>query len=282
VVTDTGVEAHIEDGDEEVHGNRALAGRRSFRSARLQSGRGKENRRGDQMVGGMVAIDLVLGFVLSLLVAAASVRLRFLTPDGAAAATVVGTLTIGFGDWKFAALLVIYFVTSSILTRWQRPRKARAEPRAARNAAQVLANGSVAAGSAVVWGFSHSGVAAAAYAAAIAAATADTWATEVGLLSRRPPRLITTWRTVAPGVSGGVTFLGSAAALAGAGLIAGSARLLDVTVWIPWAAGIAGMTLDSLLGATAQDRRAGMTNDSVNFLTTLAAAVMGAALVLLR
>jgi uncharacterized membrane protein len=87
---------------------------------------------------------------------------------------------------------------------------------------------------------------------------------------------------VAPGVSGGVTFLGSAAALAGAGLIAGGARLLDVTVWIPWAAGIAGMAFDSLLGATVEDRRAGMTNDSVNFLTTLAAAVMAAALALLR
>jgi uncharacterized protein (TIGR00297 family) len=225
---------------------------------------------------------LALGFVLSLLVAAPSVRLRLLTSDGAAAAVIVGMLTVGFGGWGFATLLGIFFVTSSVLTRWHRPRKVRAEPRAARNAVQVLANGGVAACAAVVWGLSHSGVAAGAFAAAIAAATADTWATEVGLLSTRRPRLITTWHEVEPGVSGGVTFLGTASAVAGAGLIAGSARLLDVTAWIPWAAGIAGMALDSWLGAAAEGRRAGMTNDTVNFLTTLSAAAVGAGLALVR
>ena len=230
----------------------------------------------------MVAVDLALAFALSLLITVFSVRRRLLTPDGAGAAVVIGTLVIGCGNWWFGTLLGIFFVTSSVLTHWQRPRKARVEPRTARNALQVLANGSVAAATAVVWGASHSGIAAAAYAAALASATADTWATEVGLLSRRPPRLITTWRIVKPGASGGVTVLGSAAALAGAGLIAASARVLDVTVWIAWSAGLAGVVIDSLLGATVQDRRRGITNDTVNFLATLAAAVIGALLALRR
>jgi uncharacterized protein (TIGR00297 family) len=230
----------------------------------------------------MVLLSLALGFILSLLVVGVSVRAHLLTADGAVAAVIVGTLTVGFGGWGFATLLGIFFVTSSILTRWQHPRKVRAEPRTARTAVQVLANGGVATGVAVIWALSHSGIAATAFASAIAAATADTWATEIGLLSSRSPRLITTRRTVAPGVSGGVTSLGSLAAIAGAGLIAWSARLLDVAVWIPWTAGVAGMALDSLLGAIVEGRRAAVTNDTVNFLATLSAATLGAVLAAVR
>ena len=223
---------------------------------------------------------LLLGFVLSLLIATASVRLHLLTGDGAAAAVLVGTLTFGFGGWGYAALLAIFFVSSSVLTRWQRERKIHPEHRTGRTAPQVLANGVVAAGLAVAWSQSHSVVVAAAFTAAVAASTADTWATEVGLLSSRPPRMITTWREVAAGASGGVTWLGTAAAIAGAGVIAGSAWLLDVPGWIPWVTGVGAMLLDSVLGASIEGRLRGVTNDTVNFLATLAAAVAAALLAL--
>lgn len=233
-----------------------------------------------QMVRGMLLSGLATALILSLAVAAVSVRGRVLTPDGGAAAVVIGTLALGFGGWGVAALLGIFFVTSSVLTRWKSGTKARVEPhgevRTARTAAQVLANGAVPAGLAVIWALSPSEAVATGIAAAIAAATADTWATEIGLLSRRPPRLVTTWREVPPGISGGVTALGTAAAVAGAGLIAAGARLVDVPFWIPWAAGIAAMAFDSLLGATAEGRWRGVTNDTVNFVATLSAALAAA------
>jgi uncharacterized protein (TIGR00297 family) len=226
----------------------------------------------------MPLAGLTFGFTLSLLIAAASVRLQLLTPGGGAAAIVIGTLTFGFGGWGPALLLGTFFASSSALTRWRRDRKGSAGGRAARTAAQVFANGAVAAALAVMWSQGHSPAAVAAFTAAVAASTADTWATEVGLLSSQPPRMITTWRVVPPGISGGVTWLGTGAAIAGAGVIAGGAWLLDVPAWIPWLTGVGAMLLDSVLGATVESRLPGITNDTVNFLASLAAAAAGAGL----
>ena len=104
---------------------------------------------------------------------------------------------------------------------------------------------------------------------------ADTWSSELGITSRVPPRLITTWRRVPPGTNGGVSTLGTAAAAAGGLLMgcvycgaaalsvalrggstdgaSGSMRAVDWRlVPLALAAGLAGSLLDSLLGATLQ------------------------------
>ena len=95
----------------------------------------------------------------------------------------------------------------------------------------------------------------------MATANADTWATEVGTLSQQPPRLILSGQPVAPGTSGGVTLLGTGAALAGAasvGLVAeafGAGKHTVLRGRLPLLGligGMAGTLTDSVLGATAQ------------------------------
>jgi uncharacterized protein (TIGR00297 family) len=129
----------------------------------------------------------------------------------------------------------------------------------------VLANGGVA-GSFVVM---HSVFPDAAwpwvgFEGALAAANADTWATELGVLSRSAPKLITTGQPVEQGTSGGVTALGSLASLSGAAVIALLSVLFwqgsftappsDTPAWVVWItlAGMAGSLFDSFLGATLQ------------------------------
>jgi len=225
---------------------------------------------------------LAAGCVLSLVVAATAYGLRLLTLDGAAAAVAVGTLVFGFGGWRHAGLLVLFFVTSSALTRWQAQRKPHPEHTRGRSGSQVLANGSVATLLAIWAGVSPAPWIDAAFAGAIAASTADTWATEIGLLSKAPPRLITarvlrTRAEVPPGTSGGVTWLGTIAACVGAAVITGfSMTWLGTQPAAIWLAGFIGMTVDSILGATVEGRVRWMTNDGVNLIATATGALLAA------
>jgi uncharacterized protein (TIGR00297 family) len=165
--------------------------------------------------------------------------------DGAVAATGIGAVVFARGGVRCAAALLAFFVSSSVLSRIGRSRKQGSElaqaKGARRDAWQVLANGGFATLS-IAAGQRH------AFVGALAAASADTWATELGLLARGQPRLITTLAPVPAGMSGGVTLEGLAASAAGAlvvGLAAGRVRTALI-------AGVGGSLLDSVLGATAQ------------------------------
>ncbi len=99
------------------------------------------------------------------------------------------------------------------------------------------------------------------YLAALAAATADTWATEIGTLARQQPRLITSFKNVAAGTSGGITAVGLLSASLGALTIGNSGWLfflsdfdvlsvfLIILYHIGWRFG---SLVDSLLGAPLQ------------------------------
>ena len=185
--------------------------------------------------------------------------MKWLTGRGAAAALAVGLATIwGFG-WRGVVMLLAFFVSGSLLTPVAKGGGRR------RNERQVIANGGVAALAALagswVW-----------FAGALAAATADTWATEIGSHSGTQPRLIT-GKPVPAGTDGGMTLLGTTGGIAGAGLVAGLSYgfghrgALAVAV-----AGVVGMLVDSLLGATVQGNVRWMDNDAVNLAATLTGA----------
>jgi uncharacterized protein (TIGR00297 family) len=241
-------------------------------------------------------------------------RAGSLSTSGAAAATVVGTAAVAAG-WPWGVLLVLYFVVASLLSRSGHAEKARRTDAVVakggtRDATQVLANGGVFALCALTTLVAEPGAArvlAAAAAGALAAANADTWATEVGTLLGGRPRALLTLRRVPYGTSGAVSAVGSVAMLAGALFIALAARMLGLTDALAAVGfgGAAGAIADSLLGATLQERRwceacglaterrqhdcgaptrfagglAVVDNDAVNLLATIVGAAVAALLV---
>ena len=181
---------------------------------------------------------------------------------GAIAAIVVATACAAAG-WSWAWLLIAFFLSATILSRTGEAAKrgridSVVEKSGNRDARQVVANGGVFAGLALISLFSPSTLVQAAAAGALATSTADTWATEIGTLSRSMPRSILSMKVVEPGTSGGVTVAGMIASLAGAAFIALVALILKwpaVAVCAAIAGGFAGSVIDSLLGAGLQCRR---------------------------
>jgi uncharacterized protein (TIGR00297 family) len=269
--------------------------------------------------------NLLIAAVLAAVITVVALRARALAPSGALAAFVVGTLTFASGSVGFTLVLLAFFVPSVVLSRVGRARKKElvdVGKHGARDAMQVLANGGVATACAVVFTFTHDVRWALAFCGAYAAATADTWATEIGTLARRTPRSILTLRPVPTGLSGGITLPGTLAEIAGAcwiGLVTPPAVALAYTATtanagFTYAAptglalllaavplgGIAGATMDSVLGAAVQELRfceacgrtcetdphvcgnrtrlvrgvRGFSNDLVNLLATVAGAAV--------
>ena len=174
----------------------------------------------------------------------------------------VGVICTAAG-WSWALLLVTLFVSANALSHYHRStRLARiadlVEKSAERDAWQVLANGGVFTVAAICSLVHPSPLWLPVAAGAIAASTADTWATEIGTLADHPPKLITTQEPVPTGTSGGVTWVGSFAALAGGACMGALAMLFGWGIRSAWAAvagGIAGSLVDSVAGATFQRRR---------------------------
>jgi uncharacterized protein (TIGR00297 family) len=206
-----------------------------------------------------------LGFGLAAAISLAAYRARFLAPNGAIAATLVGTLVFGGARLPGAAVLLGFFLSSSLLTWAVNPRAAEAAEKFSkagrRDASQVIANGGLAAilaGIVLPLAGSQAQVVWAALCGALAAANADTWATEIGMRFGRRPRVITTLAPAAPGTSGAVTAVGLAASVGGASLVALLSTLggQPAAVWPVAASAAIGGTLgalaDSLLGASLQ------------------------------
>jgi len=206
-------------------------------------------------------VQLVIGFALGIAIGLMAWRAGALSASGALAAALVGGLIFGLGGLAWAAVLLMFFVSSSGLSKAFGRRKTTLAEKfskgSRRDWGQVLANGGLGAALAVVQaclpGYEWPWLA---FVGAMAAVNADTWATELGVLSRSLPRLITSGKVVERGTSGAISPAGTLAALGGGAAIAltawltagGSpARLLVFTL-----AGLGGALFDSVLGATVQ------------------------------
>ncbi|MDF2962904.1 MAG: rane protein [Paenibacillus sp.] len=181
-------------------------------------------------------LDWCIGFAFSLLIAGAAYSKKSLSGSGAAAAIVVGSVLYTLGGLPWYGTLLVFFITSTLLTKWRHKQKASVESNYAksgrRDAGQVLANGGIGTllciGNSIwphpLWWTAFLGV--------MATVNADTWATEIGGLSRQMPRSIVSGRKVSAGTSGGVTGLGLTASFAG-GLVIGASAWL----FVQWGAG---------------------------------------------
>jgi uncharacterized protein (TIGR00297 family) len=208
--------------------------------------------------------------LLSAAVAGSGYRAGVLSARGAVAATAVGSCAMAGGAAP-GALLVAWFVWT---TGWSRAGRARKAARTGgvvakggpRDPWQVVANGGVyALGVLMAVAAPAAGlpalapVALVAAAGALAAAGADTLATEVGTWWGGAPWSLRTGTRVPPGTSGAVTVVGTLALVASAAVVAALAAALAVIPWGAWGvvtvAGTAGAVADTVLGAWGQQRR---------------------------
>lgn len=231
------------------------------------------------------ALGISLGLALLVFLARAATPLAALTGGVITAVLTLAPLPVsGLSTWYHSALpsLLALFVLTFSATRFGRGKKQRlgvAEDKRGRNAAQVAANLGVA-GLGAAAALSHPlprTCYAVVVAAALAEATADTLASELGEVLGGQPLMVTTRHRVPPGTDGAISLAGTLAGTGGAALVVLVAvGPLGLGVSDAVCAGlgaVGGLFVDSLLGATAE-RRGWLNNDAVNFLSTLAAAVI--------
>jgi uncharacterized protein (TIGR00297 family) len=211
-----------------------------------------------------LSLRILVGALSAVAIAIAARRAGSLSSSGTVAAVLTGTAAAAAG-WNWAALLIAYFVSSSLLSRLGRARKREhtagmIEKAGARDAMQVASNGLPFAILAVTWTARPDSPAAVMVgaAASLAASASDTWATEIGTWVGQTPRSILTFRKLPIGQSGGITAAGIAASIAGAAFVAAVAGLAG---WerrlLPGIliGGIFGALADSIAGALLQQRR---------------------------
>ncbi len=234
-----------------------------------------------------IAVALVVTAVLGY----ASFTLETASLPGMLTGILLGLLTIVLGDYGWFAMLIAFFGIGGLASKFrydQKRRRGIAEGNeGARGTGNVLANSLVALIAVVAAaGSPDLGISETvffyAFAGAVAAALADTLSSEIGGLYD-DPRLLTTFERVEPGTDGAVTWQGELMGIAGATTIAAIGYGAFTGIDLAGAAailiaGVVGMTVDSLLGATIEGWLCG--NKGVNFLATFVAAMTGGVLAL--
>lgn len=251
-------------------------------------------------------MDLLIGFTLSLIISLLAYKKKSLDLSGALTALIIGTIIYVMGTYIIFSLLIIFFISSSVITKFKQTSN---EEKNGRNFIQVIANSLAALIFSFIYFYTKQEVFMVAAAIGIAASTSDTWASEIGKTSTGKNVSIVNFKQVPKGESGGVSLLGTIASFIGSFFIGVvfvillrtkgeftsnlSYYLLMVTI-----AGFAGCLLDSYLGIFLQAKyieiKTGLkvekyqknkslklisgihliNNDIVNLLSTLSVAII--------
>ncbi|GLI11041.1 membrane protein [Methanobrevibacter arboriphilus] len=212
-----------------------------------------------------------------LLVGAFTYNRKALDLWGTLAMVIMGIIIIFSAGISWLLLILIFLILSLVATRQSKYYKQNLGIyEGKRTAKNVISNGVVAFIMAAFGGYYLPLVGG--FIGAIATATADTLASEIGILQR--PRLITTMRKVDPGTDGAISVLGTLVGIIGAAIIGIAAFFLGIisdpvlSLKIAVISGTVGCFMDSILGAVFE-RRNFINNEHVNLLATITGALVG-------
>lgn len=213
-------------------------------------------------------LQIFIGLLLAVLVAYIAFFGNWISLDATKAVVIFGAIIFGLGGWSIAIAVLTFFITSNLLSRWNRVQRDYNSDKSARKTGnskrrdgyQIWANGFWIAFFSILWFITGSDTLMAAVFTALAAATADTWATEVGTVKPGKTVKINTFQPVRPGSDGGVSFKGTVASALGALLIAGFIFTTNtfypfLIFFIVLLLGFTGSVIDSYMGALITDNR---------------------------
>lgn len=248
-------------------------------------------------------MQIVLGFLFSVPISVIAYYKQSLSKSGMIAGAFLGAMIYAFGGSISTILMMSFFISSSVLSKLKHVKKRSVEKLeykgSRRDWIQVFANGGTALAFSFIYWYTNHLPFLVCVAISLAAATADTWGSEVGVLSKKPPVSIVSFKPVERGLSGGISIFGTFVSLLGSGFIATLFIILKIIVLghyehnfilfsIVTVFGFLGSLIDSYLGAVFQasyyddensciTEKKGknklvkglpwMTNDMVNFLS---------------
>lgn len=197
---------------------------------------------------------------------------------GSVVMIVMGIIIIFSAGANWLLLIVLFLIMSLLATKFSKKYKqSLGEFEGRRTSKNVISNGVVACFMAAFGGYYLPFVGG--FIGAIATATSDTLASEIGVLDQHP-RLITTFQKVDPGTNGAVSVLGTAVGIVGAAIIGIASYLLGImpnpllAICVAIISGTVGCFMDSVLGAVFENRHL-ITNEHVNLFATIVGALVG-------
>lgn len=217
-----------------------------------------------------VILLFILGFI--------TYRRKSLDLFGSAVMVFMGVVIIFSAGTNWLLLIVLFLIMCLLATRFSKKyKRSLGQFEGRRTSKNVISNGVVACFMAAFGGYYLPFVGG--FIGAIATATADTLASEIGVLDQEP-RLITTFQKVDPGTNGAVSVLGTVTGMVGAAIIGIAAYLLGIVpsplsaIVVSVISGTVGCFMDSILGAVFENRDL-LTNEHVNLIATIVGAIVG-------
>lgn len=217
-----------------------------------------KNNKEIKMELNIIIIVLIFGLIII------SFRKKLLTLNAAVVSTFVGLTILYLGGIECEIVLLLFYISSSLITKFKYKKKKEIEEKiyqsnSCRNVWQVLAVSLPGIVCLVLYNLSKEITFLVCFYSSFAFSCADTWASEIGVLSKRNPILITNFKPINKGISGGISFIGSFASAMGAlfiSLIFGlfwhelnNYKILMETIFF---SGFISCFIDSLLGALFQ------------------------------